>query len=396
VRFASTSARALAAVVVLAGAAAALLAAGACLPDLAAIGAEDASFESSTAPFQGCGDGVIATLDDGGDAGESCDPGPDAGAVPGCSACQINCDEGRGDPKTGHCYFVAGAATTYAAASAQCTAARAHLVTFVSEDEVELVREIAADESGYWVGLARKDSELSGAYGPDRLEEPGFPYPLAPVDAAAGPCPGCFGVGVDPDAGVFPVDDASASGAASLCVASRAGSWLQVPCNGSVNRPTVCEREPAGLRGQPCGNDGICFTVAQTAGAKTYLVVVSAADPITAATTCGFLDGGSLVILDSREEREQLAHEIAARYPGVEQPLWIGLHADGGAWTWDDGLAAAAGGTRPLPWGNAQPMNAASNARAFLRVGASTYDTQLAYADDGGASHLFVCQRPAR
>jgi hypothetical protein len=84
----------------------------ACLPDLADISPTDAGFDGEKiAPFVGCGDGVIATLDDGGDSGESCDPGKpndvDAQA-PGCSACQITC-EGVLDPATGHCYFAAGA-----------------------------------------------------------------------------------------------------------------------------------------------------------------------------------------------------------------------------------------------------------------------------------------------
>jgi hypothetical protein len=383
--------------VVLALVSAALLTAGACLPDLAAVAA-DAAIEGSVAPFQGCGDGVIATLDDGGDAGESCDPGADAQAVPGCRACQITC-EGTLDPKTGHCYFAAGADTSYVAARTRCKAERAHVVTLVSTDEAKLLAQVSADESGYWVGLSRKVSDLLGAYGPpnERPEEPGFAYPNPSADPAArGPCEGCFGIGAD--AGIFPLADVDASDTTidTSCVASRGGTWFRVPCSGTVTRPTLCEREPEGVRGQPCGNDGICFTVPRTAGDKTYLVAVSPADPETADTTCRFLDGGSLVVLESREEREQLAHEIVKRNPDIEQQLWIGLHADGGAWAWDDGVVAAAGATRALPWGNAQPQGG-PNARAFIRVGATTYDTQLAYADDGGGgARLFICQRPAR
>ena len=393
---ASTRARVFAAVVVLASAAGGVLAAAACLPDLAAIEAVEGPPEASVVSFKGCGDGIIATLDDGGDAGESCDPGADA-QVPGCQSCQIKC-EGKLDPRTGHCYFAAGADTSYVAARTRCKAERAHVVTLASAEESRLLEQIAANESGYWVGLSRKESDLFGAYGPpnERLEEPGFAYPGASVDAATGPCPGCFGIGAD--AGTFPLADVDAAGATpdTSCVASRGGTWFQVPCSSAITRPTICEREPAGVRGEACGNDGICFTVPQTAGLKTYLVAVSPADPETADTTCRFLDGGSLVVFDSREEREQLAHEIVARYPDIEQQLWIGLRASGNTWTWDDGVAAGSGEARPLPWGNAQPLGAA-NARAFIRVGATAYDTQLAYADDGGgASRLFICQRPAR
>ncbi len=396
-RLASTSARAFAAVVVLLGAAAALLAAGACLPDLAALGPEDVSLESSTAPFRGCGDGIIATLDDGGDSGESCDPGGDA-AVPGCRACQITC-EGKPDPRTGHCYFAAGADTSYAAASARCKAERAHVVTLVSAAEAKLLEQVSADESGYWVGLSRDTTFLFGAYGPpaERAEEPGFPYPGATTSIAQGPCTGCFGIGAD--AGTFPLADVDASDTTidTSCVASRGGTWFRVPCSGAISRPTICEREPAGVRGQACGNDGICFTVRQTSGDKTYLVSVSPAEPDTADTTCRFLDGGSLVVFDSREEREQLAHEIVLRYTDVPPTLWIGLHADGGTWTWDDGVVASDDQARPLPWGNAQPPTGATNGHAFITVGDKAYDTQLAYADDSGTQQrLFICQRPAR
>ena len=391
-RLASTFARPFAAVVVLIGASGALLAAGACLPELAPLGPDDASFQTSTAPFQGCGDGLIATLDDGGDSGESCDPGVD-GAVPGCRSCQITC-EGTLEPRTGHCYFAAGADTSYLAARTRCKAERAHVVTLASTNEAKLLERISADESGYWIGLSR-DNELSGAYGPpqERLEEPGFAYPGAPDPAARGPCTGCFGIGAD--AGTFPLADVDASGTTieTSCVASRGGTWSRVPCSGSVTRPTICEREPVGVRGSACGNDGICFTVPQTSGEKTYLVSVSPADPVTADTTCRFLDGGSLVVFDSREEREQLAHEIVMRYP-EGQSLWIGLHAEDGTWSWDDGLVATADGPRPLPWGNAQPTSTA-NGRALMHVGSTAYDRQLATAEDSGAQQLFICQRPA-
>ena len=391
-RLASTSARAFAAVVVLLGATGALLAAGACLPDLAALGPDDASFQTSTAPFQGCGDGVIATLDDGGDSGESCDPGSDA-AVPGCRACQITC-EGTLDPRTAHCYFAAGADTSYVAAKARCKAERAHVVTLANATEAKLLEQISADEAGYWVGLSRS-TDLGGAYGPP-IEEPGFPYPGASATAAQGPCPGCFGIG--DDAGTFPLADVDASDTTTdtSCLASRSGTWFRVPCSAAVTRPTICEREPAGVRSQPCGNDGICFTVRQTAGKKSYLLSVSPADPDTADTTCRFLDGGSLVVFESREEREQLAHEIYARNSFSAQGVWIGLHAEGGTWIWDDGVVAEANAGRPLPWGNAEPTSA-SEGRALVTVGDLTaYDTQLAHADDSGAARFFICQRPAR
>lgn len=365
----------------------AVAAVAACLPDLVAIDAPDASFEAGPAPpFQGCGDGIIATLDDGGDAGESCDPGADA-QVPGCTAdCQIKC-EGQLDEVSGHCYFVAGNDSTFQSANMHCQAARAHVVTFASTNEAAFVDALVPSDAGsYWVGLTQK-VELGGAYGASQPEEPGFPF------GAQGPCSGCFGIGAE--GGVFPsADDA---GTSRQCVASIGRSWVQVPCNptGSATRTTICEREPVGVRAQDCIG-GFCFTLASTAGKKRYLVAVAATDPDTAEQSCSGLDGGSLVVLESREEREQLAHEIRARYPDeVDQELWIGLVQDGGAWTWDDSVAAVDDAGRPLPWGNAQPAGApVAGARAYMHLSTTAYDTQLSYADDGGKTpRLYICQR---
>ncbi len=364
---------------------AAVSGAAACLPDLSAIPADEGG---TSPPFVGCGDGVIATLDDGGDAGESCDPGKADAQPPGCKSCQIVC-EGTLDRATNHCYFALPTEeSSYNDARTQCAAAGAHVVTFASNAEVALVEGIEHDrDAGFWVGLSRT-SNFNDAYGPDRAEEPGFPYPPAGVK---GPCDGCFGLGAD--AGVFPIADRDA--ASPTCLASRGGGWFQVECSEGAKRTTICEREPVGVRAQDCFG-GFCFTLSSTVGKKSYLVIVSRLDPDQAAQSCAALDGGSLVFLDSAEEREQLAHEILARDPtAAEQQLWIGLVADdAGAWSWDDGVPATPDGARPLPWGNEQP-GAQPRARAFMRLAATAYDTELAYADDGGrAPRLYVCQRP--
>lgn len=373
------------------GALTALAAAGACLPDLTAIADADASSDDAGVTAL-CGNGVIDTTTDGG--GEQCDPGDlaaDAQAS-GCRDCRITC-EGLPDPETNHCYFAAGTDTKYADALARCLRVGAHVVTIDSEDEQSFVRRLAADESGYWVGLVLDSA--TGAYRPSRLEEPGFPYTPRSGFATTGPCEGCFSVGAD--AGVLPIADVDASDLS--CVALRAdgdaGRWFQVPCTPSppVGRPTVCEREPDGLRSLvDCPIGAYCFDVAATYGKKRYFIFNAAVDPDVAAQSCAAVERGTLALIASREEREQVAHEVLAHSPEtIEQQLWIGLSSDGGAWTWDDGIPAT---QRPSVWGNAQPSDG-GGPRAYLRISSTAYDTQLAYADDNSrASRLYICERP--
>jgi hypothetical protein len=374
---------------------AALAAAGACLPDLAELPSEVGPLEAGAASFRGCGDGIIETLDDGGDAGESCDPGSDA-SLAGCEGCQITC-EGALDPLSHHCYFAAGTDSSYGGAATRCKDRRAHLVTISSADEAARVTAVASGSS-HWIGLARS-ALLLGAYQANRPEEPGFPYPPLRVPAAAGPCPGCFGVGAD--AGVFPLADVDASDpqADTSCVAAQGERWFRVPCTSGPDRVTLCEREPTGARERPCIG-AYCFSVPQTSGAKTYLLVGSMTEPDVAAETCREL-GGSLVVFATNAEREQVVHEILERYPDEPQQLWIGLVRDAGTWVWEDGVLADAEGGRPRPWGNAEPREpsdagpaAGQGARAFIRVGVSAYDTQLAQADNGPRTPRgYICER---
>jgi hypothetical protein len=366
----------------------------ACLPDLAPIVNESPSPDAATS---GCGDGIIATLDDGGDAGESCDPGSADPNALGCHSCQITCEPGGViDPASGHCYFVPEptAVNNDQDLFTTCQTLGAHPVTLGSNAEVSIVATLFAKKSiaagGYWVGLSRNPSL---PYRTTRLDifgqadEPGYPYPPA-GGSGAGPCAGCFGVGAD--GGVFSTEDASVTD--SLCIAARDGAWFQVACAGGPLRTVVCEREPRGVRASYCAG-GYCFTVPATAKTKSYEVFVGQADPASAAATCAAIDG-SLVVIESAEEREQLAQEIFSRDPtAVEQQLWIGLGRDGGGdWTWDDGIPTSA---RPAPWGNAEPDASSAGGRAYMRLRSGTYDTQLAHADDGlAAPRIFICQRP--
>lgn len=363
----------------------------ACLPDLAPLPVEPVS---EAAPLRTCGDGVIAAFDDGGDAGESCDPG-DA-ATPGCDRCQIVC-EGRLRAETGHCYFRAGTAAEYRTAYQQCAGQRAHLVTFASDEEAAFVDALASSlpagdgdggDGRYWVGLS--NSAEVGAWAAANAEEPGWPAP-----PLTGPCEGCFARGTD-DAGAFSAESGLDGGAELSCLVAAGATWLRAPCGGGRSFATICEREPVGQRLESCAG-GYCFDLPVTAGKKTYLLDVSSATASEAESFCVSQYGGRLVVFDSAEEREEVARAIGARFRDAtftSFEFWIGLGRDAGGWAWEDGTPLGEGGRR-APWGDRQP---GAGERAYTRLAQAAYDGQLAYTDDGGAgaARPFVCERSVR
>jgi hypothetical protein len=366
--------------------------AGGCLPDLGAIPAwappSDDGAILTTPRSLSCGDGIIDTLDDGGDAGESCDPGE--ASVAGCEDCRFVCSGAISE--AGHCYFFADPTESYGKAVGACQGANAHVVTYASADEAAFVEALVAssghtDAGPHWVGLLDR-ADLGGYAPPPGVLEPGWP------SAGGSPCPGCFALGVD-DAGAFGLSsDAEASGQ-NGCLVEQDGGWARAACSGTEPRTTVCEREPIGQRIYPC-NGVLCATIPITLGQKRYVLSPAPAVADEARRLCEttYADGG-LVMFESREEREQLVREIAARLPPPVE-LWIGLafDDDAGAWTWDDGkLLGSGSGPRPLPWGEDQPVS--STGRAFLRVVTDRFDTELAGTDpDLKSTRVFACQRP--
>jgi len=359
-----------------------VLAAPACLPDLTLREEPDAS-DDGALPGPGCGDGVVQVLDDGGDSGESCDPGEADAAVKGCAACRVEC-EGTLDPSTGHCYFAPGTETAYPNAVSRCIAQNAHVVTFTSDAEVETVKPLANGRP-FWVGLAYRAS-FSGFESAASPSEPGYP------SIATDRCPGCFSASTD-DAGAIPFDEALADGGTTNadCVVSRAdGTWRRVACTSEVEITTICEREPPGRR--QCGPS--CTAVLTTAGKKLYLAIFEDVLRETAVQSC--IDwGGRLVVFGSPAERAELTRQLRLVTPEpAESTYWVGLTSDGATWTWDDATSAAAGTPTSAPWGKAQPSTTAAGTRAFLRFAPSDYDTQLLHAtDDVAALRGFVCER---
>ena len=359
--------------VALAGAAAVggALVVGACVPDL------QVTALPGNPPPPACGNGFVDLA-----AGEACDPG-EAGA-PGCtSACAIDCgDGGFLDEVTGHCYFALGNAN-YGGATSGCDLQNAHLVTFVSRDELAAVAAWSAQRSdaAIWVGM--RNDPNAGWIPVQEVDEPGF----------TPSCSGCF-ASAD-DAGAFPQPSEAGAPCIQVASATPTALWQRVPC--TISRRTVCEREPPGSLSHGC-NGVICIDLRRTAGAKKYVYFRTPSTPEDASKLCREFHVGSLVLLDSREEREELWAELAKIDENAKQ-VWIGLARDGdagGEWRWDDG--ASVDGGRPTPWGAAQPASVdGGSPRAYIERVGGLVDSQLARNTDRFGQPVpqtlpFVCQ----
>lgn len=348
----------------------------ACIPDLpseTAAGADAGAAEASP-PAPRCGDGIVQLS-----LGEQCDPG--ANAQVGCNACKVECDGGFRWPGNDHCYGVASSgATSITEWAARCTGT-SHVVTFASEQELAAVVG-ALDAGAFWVGMSQYLAKFDSVIISPPLE-PGW-------DPG---CSGCFAQTPDPTQPLPGYDGGSS------CVEGFSdldASWQQYPCSGGKRLPVICEREPVGRLSQPCSvvDGGECFDLRFTQGSKTYVYVKLAAPPDTAEQQCESL-GGTLVVLQSRDEREQLWKELS-RMSGAGLPtsIWIGLSlANGSDWTWADDASLDA---YPSPWADRQPRDAGG--RAFLYQNNSTpllVDETLARAATTPQDFPFVCQLPA-
>lgn len=372
--------------------------AAACIPDLITDPLPDAAVAPQ--PGQFCGDGILTVgLYDGGFAGlgtgEQCDPGiDDAGAdasVIGCSNnCQVECEGGVVDPYDNHCYFSAHGVTSLLEgdvnARQECRDESAHVVTFADERERGFVFDHFVGDAGvFWMGLTLENA--NGAFVPidvDKTNEPGW----------SPSCPGCYSPPNVID-GSIPKILSDAGGSCILNIESF--GWSLFPCSQIPKAvPVVCEREPRGDLWIKC-NFGLCATLLETAENKRYLYSLNAATADQAAGACTGV-GGSLVVFDSRQERETLLRSIINHFtpnadgtpnPQLPSSLWIGLSIpDGGdTFQWDQPV-----GLDGSPWGDNQPVEASLPARAYAILSNDNYDVQLAHDDDETTQRQFICQ----
>ena len=171
-----------------------------------------------------------------------------------------------------------------------------------------------------------------------------------------------------------------------------AGSWQQYACSDAGKLRVVCEREPTGAQSERC-DGGVCIDLVWTHAQKRYVYVPTAKGADEAEKICGD-SGGTLVVLQSRDEREQLWHELT-RMTGNKVPgsFWIGLSQRGGAWVWDDDAGVDA---YPSPWGEKQPAGNGTHAYLIQTLTPpAPVDSTLAKADVSVTNTLpFVCQVP--
>jgi hypothetical protein len=304
-----------------------------------------------------CGDGII-DLD-----AETCDPGPGAGdaGLAGCGAnCQVQCPDGAVLwSSNNHCYQRVARARSLSQASFACLGG-SHVVTFASEEEFQQVEPLA-DARPFWVGLDMAPSRYNSV----APFEPGWSLT----------CPGCY---AHADGGLPQFPDSSTEGGPEDCIVALPDPqlpWQQYPCSGIGSRSldVVCELEPAGRTSKPC-EAGICIDVVKTYGAKHYVYQPNHVRADDAKQACAAL-GGRLVVLKSRDEREQIWRELS-RLAAPPSAFWIGLsqvstgsYRVAPSWAWDDGTLADGPGAYPSEWGDQQPISTRSGTattRAFL------------------------------
>jgi|SRR5580704_7694077 hypothetical protein len=377
----------------------------ACIANLPANAVEEADTaarpEGGAPP--GCGDGYIDLS-----LGEQCDPGPfvgDGGIVGCTSNCRVGCADGFAWKENNHCYELSPNSASIDEAEDRCANTNGHVVTFASEMEFGAVAGWmqAVDAGALWVGLALVQGQTERQYNSVAPYEPGW----------APDCSGCYAHAADPSAALPRVletsDDGGAPPAQPCVVASsdttRYPDWFQSVCVDAPTVHTLCEREPVGTQWIACdgGTSLVCIDLVVTQTTKRYEMQMQPATADGAVQGCQTL-GGRLVVLQSRDEREQLWRQVSL-LPSPPPRFWIGLSlepdADGGtaSWVWNDGTKADAPDAYPPPWGRLEPITGASTTRAYLGFLLAQPDNTLARNDefvrsDGSETAPFVCEFP--
>jgi hypothetical protein len=363
-------------------------------------GTSSGTSSSSGAIPPGCGDGYIDL-----NAGEQCDPGPQGSGVSGCNSnCTLQCSADGGFlwPKNNHCYELSGTATSlYIGADRNVCAPLSgapHVATFASEEEF---RAVAGGVSAGWFWVGLQEPTNDNDYVSQAELEPGWSMQ----------CSGCYVHTADVTMGL-PKSTVVGTGGDYCVQASsdlKQNSWQMVPCGGlNSGLPVVCEREPVGSQARAC-DAGTCIELVWTQGAKSYVYAAAPLPADQAEAACQGM-GGRLVVLRSRDEREQLWKELG-KLTAVPVKVWIGLSEafiDGGAsdassptdgavsggWRWDDDASDDAYVSQ---WGYDQPKTTANHSqRAYLMSEQPAASDDTLARNDGPmpAALPYVCEVP--
>jgi hypothetical protein len=337
-----------------------------------------------------CGNGMIEL-----ELNEQCDPGGalgDAGTAFCSPSCQMLCpDGGFLWSSNDHCYTLAGESPSLPEAGTLCSPG--HVVTFASDDEFEAVTGAlgSSDDGGpysFWVGMR---AHLLGDNHYDAVVVPRYEPGWSPD------CSGCYARATG-DGGDFAHNDAGNGGD---CVRSRASPsvpyWEKSACLGAPKMRVICEHEPEEARLLPATTGLFYFDLVSTYGKKSY--VYDDLMPVTEANaeaTC-VSHGGTLVILQSRDEREQLWKQLSQT---SATRVWIGLATSDAGWAWDD-EAGADPDASPSAWaiGEPSPLGPAADGgsrRAYLALtDQHPVDTTLARTEPLGPPNPgVVCELP--
>jgi hypothetical protein len=265
-----------------------------------------------------------------------------------------------------------------------------HVVTFASEEEYQAVLsyylDAGTDGAPFWVGLEVTHSQTDYGYASAADHEPGW----------RPDCAGCYAHTPDP---TVPLQGNNGS-CVEAAPAAHPTAWQSVRCRGGSALRVLCEREPSTTPGSSQATEceaGICINLVWTYPQKTYVYMYNGLPADDAQQSCRSL-GGRLVVLGSRDEREQLWYQLS-KEPVADTPVqvWIDLaraYVDAGAdaaidgsagitsvragpWVWDDEAGAD---SYPPPWGGQQPIapGPGVSTRAYLQYDPMSSSSTLA------------------